>query len=288
MRALRQYRRAALSQGYTPIMASRGASQADAFLRATLSIGDELLRPHYVATVARAWPIEDFAHTLDVLCQRAEQAEVGAREALVAVVDALNAEGTLELVHRLQELASHDSMLALERLVRTPGHGFKTGPSSGAPREALEKKEKVAIRSEKGRPLTLGERKSLARRPDRETMRRLLTDPHPDVIRRCLRNPRMTEDDLLPLVARRPGRGEVLAEVARSRWVHRPRVRLALVLNPATPLEIAVRIAGLLLRPELDMVATSPGVPGALRAICLEHLARRPPAGTADEGEGVH
>jgi hypothetical protein len=269
-------------------MASRDATRADALVRATLSIGDGLLRAQYVATVARAWPVEALARALDVLCQRAEQAEVGAREVLVAVVDALNAEGTVELVQRLRELACGDSLLALERLIRGPGRGPRSGAGSGSGPGSDAKA--AGIRNASGRPLTLGERKSLARRPDRETMRRLLADPHPDVIRRCLRNPRMTEDELIPLAARRPGRGDVLAEIARSRWVHRPRVRLALALNPATPLEIAVRIAGLLLRPELEMVARSPGAPGALRAICLEHLARRPPAVEPEAGksEGLH
>jgi hypothetical protein len=275
-----------------PTGASRDATRADALVRATLSIGDDALRAHYVATVARAWPIEGLARALDVLCQRAEQAEVHAREVLVAIVDALNAEGTLELVHRLQELATVESLLALERLIRTPGRGAKRGDDPGAARDATDAKadaRAAGIRNSRGRPLTLGERKSLARRPDRETMRRLLADPHPEVIRRCLRNPRMTEDDLIPLAARRPGRGDVLAEIARSPWVHRLRVRLALVLNPATPVEIAVRITGLLLRPELEMVAGSPGVADALRAVCLEHLARRPPVEPpGGKSDGVH
>jgi hypothetical protein len=270
-------------------MASRDAAGAEALLRATLSLGDEVLRAQYVATAARAWPLEDLARALDIVCQRAEQAEVGAREALVAVVDAFNYEGTVDVVHRLRELASAESLLALERLIRGPGRGARGGGGSGTTIEAHEPKA-AAIQNAQGRPLTLGERKSLARRPDRETMRRLLADPHPDVIRRCLRNPRMTEDDLIPLVARRPGRAQVLAEIARSRWVHQSRVRLALVLNPTTPLEISVRIAGLLLKPELEMVARSPRVPGALRAVCLEHLARRPPAGPRGAGktERVH
>jgi hypothetical protein len=66
-------------------------------------------------------------------------------------------------------------------------------------------------------------------------------------------------------------------------------VRLALVLNPATPLEIAIRYAGLLLRPELDLVARSPGVSPAIRALCLEHLERRPPAErTAQDDDRLH
>ena len=168
-------------------------------------------------------------------------------------------------------------------------------PSSASVRDARTERARNASMGSPpgdGRPLTLGERKSLARRPDRDMMQRLLNDPHPDAdLRRCLRNPRMTEDDLVRLAAKRPGRGAVLAEIARStKWSHRPRVRMALVMNPATPTEIAVRIAGLLLRPELELVVHSPAVPSPVRALCMEHLSRRPPTslGNEDPEKPVH
>jgi hypothetical protein len=120
-------------------------------------------------------------------------------------------------------------------------------------------------------------------------MERLLGDPHPDVIHRLLRSPRMLEQDVVRLAAKRPGRGDVLAEIARStKWAHRPRVRMALVMNPATPSEIAARVAGLLLRPELQRVVSSPAVPASVRAVCLEHLERRPPVEHGADDERVH
>jgi hypothetical protein len=64
---------------------------------------------------------------------------------------------------------------------------------------------------------------------------------------------------------------------------------MALVMNPATPAEIAARISGLLLRPELDRVARSPGVPASVRAVCIEHLERRPPVDArVTRGARVH
>jgi len=98
-------------------------------------------------------------------------------------------------------------------------------------------------------------------------------------------NPRLVEDDVVRLAARRPGHGEALTEIARSRWVRRPRVRIALVMNPATPLEVVARLVGLLLRPELDMAASSPGVAAPVRALCLEHLVRRPPVVEPDPSD---
>jgi hypothetical protein len=244
-------------------------ARADALVRTTRSLGGAVLRACYVATLARALPIRELAETLDTVCARAEQAEATSREALVAIVDALNTEGMDDLVQRLREEAAADSLLSLERLIRHP-RGMRRATSSAPPRVPRE--------DGPGRSVPLGERKSLARRPDRDTLQRLLADPHPDVIRRCLRNPRLTEDDVVKLAARRPGRGDVLTETARSRWVHRPRVRMTLVMNPATPLQVVAPLVGLLLRPELEMAAHSPTVDAHVRALCLEHLDRRPPA----------
>jgi hypothetical protein len=252
-------------------------ARADALVRATLSLADGELRTRYVASVARTSPIDRLAVTLDVVCERAEQAEPAAREALIAIVDALNGEGMDDLVQRLREQAAGDSLLALERLVRLPPRSHRP-TSSAPPREPPE-------REGPGRSVPLGERKSLARRPDRDTLHRMLRDPHPDVIRRCLANPLLVEDDVVRLGARRPGRPEVLAQIARSSWVHRPRIRMTLVMNPATPLEVVVRLVGLLLRPELAMAARSPAVAAPVRAICLEHLERRPPVEEREPSE---
>lgn len=253
---------------------TKSSGRADALIRATLSLGDAGLRGKYVASVARAWPLAALARALDVLCHRAEQAEPTSREALLAVVDALNTDGMEDLVQRLREQAAGGSLLSLERLVRHPGRGLLADPARGSP---SGRPPPVHVNRDRGGTLTLGERKALARRPDRETMQRLLADSHPDVIRYCLGNPRLTEDDVVRLAAKRPGRAAVLAEIARSRWVQRPRVRFALALNPLTPLEMTARLVGLLLRPELETVARSPHVPAGVRALCLNHLARRPP-----------
>ncbi|HXN30395.1 MAG TPA: hypothetical protein VN894_00980 [Polyangiaceae bacterium] len=254
-------------------------ARAEALVRTTRSLAGAALRASYVASVAREWDVELLARVLDIVCERAEQAEASAREVLLAIVDALNAQGMDEIVQRLREQAVGESLLALERVVRAPdgaaAHFSRRGPQLAAARDPAT---------------TLGQRKYLARRPDREIMQRLMADPHPDVIRSLLRNPRITEDDVVRLAAKRPGRGEVLAEIARStRWSHGPRVRIALVVNPGTPPEIAARIAGLLLRPELDLVARLPGVAPSVRAVCLEHLERRPPVeGAKQRGQPLH
>src|SRR5262249_36536839 len=113
-------------------------------------------------------------------------------------------------------------------------------------------------------------------------------DPHPDVIRQLLSNPKVTEEDVLTLAARRPCRPDVLTQIARTpRWTHRPRIRIALILNPDTPLEVTAPLVGLLVRQDLPRVPPSRPVAHSLRALCLEHLERRPPSPFDDVDDGV-
>ncbi len=98
-----------------------------------------------------------------------------------------------------------------------------------------------------GRVLTLGERKSLARRPDRKLLDRALRDPDPAVIELLLFNPRITEDDVVRLCASRPGVPEVLLQVFQCpKWSLRPRVQRSLALNPATPTAVITSLLPLL------------------------------------------
>lgn len=252
---------------------------ADAIVRLTRALPDLTLRTSYVSAVLTTTPLATLAKALDHLCARAEQAEEPAREALLSVVDALGSPGAQEVAQRLREEAVGESLWSLERLVRQA--------PSVRPMPEIDPSEQRVPDYVKGRPLTLGERKSLARRPDRNTIDKLLQDPHPDVIRCLLKNPRLTEDDVVRLSARRPGRPDVLAEIARTpHWLHRSRVRLALMLNPDTPTELAAPISGLLVRQELRLVAEATHVSPHVRALCMEYLERRPPGEKASPSRG--
>lgn len=106
------------------------------------------------------------------------------------------------------------------------------------------------------RPLTLGERKSLARSWRRDVLTRLIADPHVDVVERLLANPHLTEDDVLRIATARRSSAAVLALLLRSpRWSRSPRIRRALVRNPRLPLQIALRLVGLLDSVELRDIA---------------------------------
>jgi hypothetical protein len=100
--------------------------------------------------------------------------------------------------------------------------------------------------------MSLGERKAKARTQDKEILGRLLFDPDSAVVHILLRNPRITEGDVLKLASKRPNRPGVLVEIADvGRWVIRSSIRRAIVLNPYSPSRLAVTLMPLMTIQEL-------------------------------------
>lgn len=140
----------------------------------------------------------------------------------------------------------------------------------------------------RGRVLTLGERKTLARKPDRKLIDRVLRDPHPDVIALLLQNPRITEDDVVRLCARRPNVPEVLLQVfAALRWSQRTRVQTSLARNPYTPRDVAEALVPLLDPETLHDMAADEHLAPRVRRRALEVLSRLPPT-PPDPSGAIH
>nr|MDQ2645499.1 hypothetical protein [Myxococcota bacterium] len=133
------------------------------------------------------------------------------------------------------------------------------------------------------RELTIGERRSMARRPDRRLFEKLLADPNPLVIERLLENPRLTEDDVVRLAARRPAPVEAQLVLARTPWLSRRRVRLTLLQNPGAPPAVTVPLLALCTHTELRMLSKSFESAAIVREVAGELLSIRD--GTEPEGQ---
>jgi len=218
------------------------------------------------------------AVAFDGICGSAEQADPVARDVLASLVTLLGEPALAPRFETLRRLAEQHALLPLGRLLRKP-----PPPARGEHPEDGGLTQRVATARD-GRPLTLGERRALARRPSRAALDRVLMDPHPMVVRNVLSNPRLTEDDVLRLVARRPAVPSAIVEVARHpSWSQRVRLRMAILQNPGTPPEIGVPLVRLLVRPELLRLLHSPDVPRVVRAAAKEMLERRPPVPERDD-----
>lgn len=233
------------------------SERAESLARRVAAVRDPELRVAYLRHELSRLAPDALADLLLVLATRAETRDKPHLEMLLATALAL--EGPEQEPLRRAALA-----VAAERghtdVVDLLGDG-------GAEREEEESSKVPDFGT--GRPLTLGERKSLARKNDRGLIARVLRDPHPDVIRILLGNPALTERDVVRLCARRPVSPDVIREVFRSpRWIARYEVRRAIVLNPYTPLGIAMPLCRFLTRQDARRVAESSELHADLRAAC--------------------
>jgi hypothetical protein len=227
------------------------------------------LRDHLSAT-----PLAEAADELHALCEEGEQSVPEAREAMLSVAVLFAELGECEFVQLLRGEAHARSLLSLERFLRRGADSPRVDP----PVEEIPVPDYGA-----GRELTVGERRSLARRPDRRAFEKLLSDPHPLVLRQLMLNPKLTEDDVLVLATRRPCRIAALRQiVAVPAWLSRRRVRMAILLNPGAPSHIAMPLLILCTRQELQEIAKATDIPLVLRVSARELFERRPPLDAVD------
>lgn len=245
----------------------------DELCRRALSVTDPALRARLFRARLADLSLEELRDTVETLVERAGLRDRDAQVALLSAAVALAQD-----FPRMQQMYA-----ASLKPVASPG-----APTARCETPEVADEEEAAPRVPDygmGRVPSLGERKSLARRPDRRTLDRALRDPHPGVIALLLQNPRLTEADVVRLCAHRPGVPEVLLQVFQTaRWAASPHVRNALAFNPATPSPVVATLAPLLHTAELRALAYDPRAAPLVRRRCLEILARLPPHPAASAG----
>jgi len=125
------------------------------------------------------------------------------------------------------------------------------------------------------RDLRLGDRITLARLATTAVLPLLLVDDDSRVVEAALMNPRLREEDLVTVV-RRDDVPRVLLEtsVASSRWSASYALRLSLVLQPRTPLPVALLQISSLVAGDLRRVAEAGDLRPLVRASARAVLER--------------
>ncbi len=190
------------------------------------------------------------------------QSEPAWASALITLATALATDGRLPYPVRtdLYEAAREAGLDTVARLFLSttcPAATASTRASSPAPERAL---------TPTGPPITLGQRKALARGRRRDLLAQLACDADPQVIRVLLDNPRLIERDVVAIAARRPGQPAVLRVVFESRWLVRRSVMRALVMNPRTPTDLGVRLCAALSGHDLAKIAEDESLAEPVRA----------------------
>jgi len=124
--------------------------------------------------------------------------------------------------------------------------------------------------------MRLGDRVTLARLATPALLPALLADTERQVTESTLLNPRLREEDLVAALRREDARAVLVeATVSSSRWATNYAVRLALVLQPRTPLPLALQQISSLVPRDLRRVAEEAALRPLVRAAAQEVLAER-------------
>jgi hypothetical protein len=117
------------------------------------------------------------------------------------------------------------------------------------------------------RDMRVGDRVTLARLATAAVLPLLLVDGEPLVVEAALLNPRLREEDLVTALRREDVPVSLLRAAAVSpRWSRNYATRLALVLQPRTPLPVALLQISSLVPRDLRRVAGTPGLRALVRA----------------------
>jgi hypothetical protein len=128
----------------------------------------------------------------------------------------------------------------------------------------------------KVRSMSVAERMKLALRGNKEVRLILLKDPIRLVAGLVLRNPKITEDEIVAITHNRSADDEIIRIIAERRdWTKNYQVRLGLVTNPKTPAGAAIRLLGTLDDRDIRRLAKSKNVTDAVSGQARRFVAQR-------------
>ncbi len=240
-------------------------------VRSLASFADLTIRVSWLRDqLARLGPTV-FAGALEGVLTMAQSGQADSRQALLASAILLVVDRKSPALTELSREAERSALLGLSRLLAPPS------PESSGPPSTDDR----AVSDGSGKELSVGERRSLARRPTRRQLERLLADPHPLVLETLFQCPTLTEADVLRVITKRPARLSAIEKLCDSpRWLSRPSIRMALIQNPGSPQNIALPLLATCLREDLVSVLASTNLDPIIRNAARELLLRLPPLET--------
>jgi hypothetical protein len=234
-------------------MPSREQAKAIAIHLNGLSGGPVVTRKAAARQLAQLDPT-DANELLQELISLARDGHEPTRCVLYAVVAALDQEQeSIPYASELKRLAHLQELRQVAAL-------FASGAQQEMDARAAAKADSLVLTNSLG---FMKSRARMTRNPDE--LARLSTVANPQVMRNVLLNPRLTEELVVRIAARRPARPEPLMEVWRSKWSTRGAVRRALAFNPYLPLEIGSKLLPLLNDRDLEELSRVAELHPALR-----------------------
>ena len=124
--------------------------------------------------------------------------------------------------------------------------------------------------------LNIGEKIKLAILGNREARTILIRDPNRIVSKAVLRNPKLTDSEIVLIAQSKVVNEEILREIAESRkWTRLYQVKLALVNNPKTPPHISIGLIRHLRDFDLRSLRWSKNLPGVITTAIKQVMRER-------------
>ena len=122
----------------------------------------------------------------------------------------------------------------------------------------------------------MSEKVKMAMTGDKEWRSILVKDSNKTVSSAVLKNPRITDGEILFLAQNRSSSEDVIREILLNReWLKNYAVRHALVMHPRTPLPKAIRFLSTMNDKDIRMLAKSRNVSSAIVNNCRRMLAAK-------------
>lgn len=127
--------------------------------------------------------------------------------------------------------------------------------------EVDEESEEFQSKYQMAQSMGIGEKIKMALTGDKEWRGLLIKDSNKLVSGAAIKNPRMTESEVLAVAKSTVQNEEIMRVIcANKEWIKNPQIRRALVVNHKTPLPAALRFVGTLSEKELSILAKSKNV----------------------------
>ena len=124
--------------------------------------------------------------------------------------------------------------------------------------------------------LSVAQKIALAVRGNREARTILIRDSNRVISVAVIKNPRITEPEVVSAVKNHSLSGEIIRLIAMNKELTRSyQVKLALVYNPKTPTQTAMKFIGLLREADIRKISTSRGVPDPVSAQARRLVAKK-------------
>jgi len=150
--------------------------------------------------------------------------------------------------------------------------GLAPAGAGGGGEEEEEKEESLYKRVQK---MKAAEKIKLAYSGGKEARDLLIKDSNKTVSMAVLKNPRVTEEEISRLAASKNTGDELLREISRNReWLRNYGVKLGLVTNPKTPLNVSLRLIDSIRGKDLEKIAKSKDVSNVLSTAARKKVER--------------